>query len=98
MILTDNQIPESKYYTWKDIRPHNNIQSLWVVLNNNVYDLTNIINQETNWEYKKNLMQWAGKDISHFFKGNNQKYNWRLPGKENSTIMLPGFREFLPKV
>ena len=31
---------EKQYYTWEEVREHNNEESMWVVADNKVYDVT----------------------------------------------------------
>ena len=98
MILRREDIEKSTYYTHEDIRPHNNISKLWVILQNKVFDLTSVAQNETDWQSKKNILDWAGKDISHMFKDGRPRINWGIPSSSKNSLLLPGFQQFLPEV
>jgi cytochrome b5 len=40
MGLGENSNIQERCLTWNDVKTHNNREDLWLVINNNVYDLT----------------------------------------------------------
>jgi cytochrome b involved in lipid metabolism len=54
-----------KGYTMEEIKKHNNAESLWTVLNGNVYDLTCYLDYHPGGE--KKLLMGAGKDCTSLF-------------------------------
>jgi cytochrome b involved in lipid metabolism len=54
-----------KGYTMQEIKQHNNKDSLWTVLNGNVYDLTSYLDYHPGGE--KKLLQGAGRDCTSLF-------------------------------
>ena len=61
-----------KGYTMEEIKKHNTADSLWTVLNGNVYDLTSYLDYHPGGV--KKLMQGAGRDCTSLFgKYNNNR-------------------------
>jgi predicted heme/steroid binding protein len=54
-----------KGYTMEEIKKHNSKESLWTVLNGNVYDLTTYLDYHPGGE--KKLLQGAGRDCTSLF-------------------------------
>jgi cytochrome b involved in lipid metabolism len=54
-----------KGYTMEELRKHDNAESLWTVLNGNVYDLTMYLDYHPGGA--KKLLQGAGKDCTSLF-------------------------------
>lgn len=52
----------SKQYTLDDVKSHNTADSLWVVLNDKVYDITSFLKQHPGGE--KPLLKYAGTDAT----------------------------------
>lgn len=52
-------------YTLDEVSKHNTKDSLWVVMNNNVYDLTSFLEQHPGGE--KPLLKYAGTDVTEKF-------------------------------
>ena len=85
-----------KYFTQSDVKRHNNAASLWVILDDDVFDLTQVAETETDFGKRRQLLDLAGKDVSHFFRDKQQRPDWKAPSGLNCQKLLPAFRQFLP--
>ena len=56
-----------RYYTPKDVQLHNQATDCWVVLFQNVFNLTTLIQQNIEKKECEPLIQNSGKDISYWF-------------------------------
>lgn len=57
---------ETKQYTLAEVKKHIDTQSSWVVIHNNVYDLTEFLNEHPGGE--EVLLEQAGRDASEAFE------------------------------
>ncbi|XP_022900436.1 cytochrome b5 [Onthophagus taurus] len=55
-----------KEYTREEVKSHNNNQSTWLIIHNNVYDATPFLNEHPGGE--EVLLEQAGKDASEAFE------------------------------
>ncbi|GJQ83587.1 cytb5 [Trypoxylus dichotomus] len=55
-----------KKYNWKDIKNHNSESSAWIVIHNNVYDVTQYLIQHPGG--KEILLENAGTDCTEMFE------------------------------
>ena len=65
-----NQIfakPSSQYFTAEDVAWHSNCRSLWVSLFSSVFDLTELVEQNSGKNCVLQLLRFAGTDITHLF-------------------------------
>ncbi|EEZ98523.1 cytochrome b5 [Tribolium castaneum] len=53
-------------YSFADVKKHNDNQSTWIVIHNNVYDVTEFLNEHPGGE--EVLLEQAGKDGSEAFE------------------------------
>lgn len=59
-------IKRRRYYTPDEVKQHNSPNDCWIVIFNEVFDLTELIQQ--NYSYLTDpIIKEAGKDISHWF-------------------------------
>ena len=67
-IAHPSQAPEARLptYSWDEIRRHAGSDSLWVVLDGEVYDVTGWQNEHPGGSGR--LLEWAGKDASQAFR------------------------------
>ncbi|CAH1119119.1 unnamed protein product [Phaedon cochleariae] len=56
----------AKQYSLSDIKTHNDNKSTWIVIHNNVYDVTNFLNEHPGGE--EVLLNNAGKEASENFE------------------------------
>ena len=66
-------------YNWSEISKHNNIKSCWIVANNNVYDVTEFINQHP--AGSKCILKNAGKDCTTDFKFHSNNAQFKIWNK-----------------
>ncbi|QKF93574.1 cytochrome b5-like protein [Fadolivirus algeromassiliense] len=76
-----NQLPE---YTLDEIATHNTEKSLWLIVNDYIYDVTEFINHHPGGA--KPFLNGAGKDVTTYF--NNVK-------KHGKSETLPDFMKTL---
>lgn len=67
--LNECQGLKVKYYLTDEIILHNKIDDIWIVINGIVLDLTNLFRENKNILLRE-LLVYAGRDISHFFDEN----------------------------
>lgn len=65
--FTVKEYKKRRYYTPKDVEPHISSGDLWVVIFGEVYDLTPLIQKNIASPLCQPLIDFGGKDISHFF-------------------------------
>lgn len=58
---------KTRFYTPKDVGPHNSTGDLWVVIFGEVFDLTPLIQINIKSPLCQPLIDFGGKDVSHFF-------------------------------
>lgn len=73
---------ELKKYTLEEVEAHNNINDCWLVINNNVYDITEFIPQHPGG---KRILSGCGKDATDYFQGQD------IHREENAAQYLPEF-------
>jgi len=57
---------ENKRYSYEEIKKHNDNHSTWIVIHNDVYDVTKFLNEHPGGE--EVLLEQAGKDASDAFE------------------------------
>lgn len=57
---------KQRYYTSDEVKRHNSANDCWISIFNDIYDLTNLI-QENYSKYTEPIIKCAGTDISHWF-------------------------------
>ena len=58
---------KKRYYTWADIECHGFAYDLWVVVFGKVLDLTPLVQKHIKSSLCQPIIDFAGKDISHWF-------------------------------
>lgn len=53
-----------QYYSWEDVKEHTSDDSMWVVANNNVYDVTDFWKRHPGGSYL--IKSKAGTDVTKF--------------------------------
>ena len=62
-------IKHRRYYTPSEVKQHNTPNDCWIVIFNDVYDLTELIQKNYSKEIEP-IIKSAGSDISHWFDKN----------------------------
>lgn len=74
------------YYTWADIEPHCFTHDLWVVLFDKVLDLTELVQLNIDSPLCQPLIDFAGKDISHWFNQKTKEPKTRIDPETARTV------------
>ena len=53
------------YYTLEEVSLHNTEDDIWIIINGNVYDITDFIHEHPGG--RDILLSFAGEDVSEFF-------------------------------
>ena len=71
------------YYPWDEIKKHNKINDAWIVANDNVYNVTNFINNHPGGKNAiiKNLGKDCSKDFNFHTKNGKKEWNKYKIGK-----------------
>lgn len=69
---------KKRYYTWKDIEGHCFAHDLWVVLFGKVLDLTELIQANIHSPLCQPLIDFGGKDVSHWFHSKTKEPKTRI--------------------
>ena len=78
-------------YTWKEVATHNNRESCWIVIRENVYDVTKFLKYHPGGFDK--LMQVAGTDATELFEQQKHSNNAKKERKAYriGTVDKPNF-------
>jgi hypothetical protein len=69
---------KKRFYTWADIEPHSFAHDLWVVLFGKVLDLTELVQSHVASPLCQPLIDFAGKDVSHWFAAKSREPKTRV--------------------
>lgn len=84
---------KKRYYTWADIEPHSFSHDLWVVLFGRVLDLTELVQSNIHSPLCQPLIDFAGKDVSHWFNSNTKEPKTRVdPNSARRVFYCPNGR------
>lgn len=77
---------KKRYYTWADIEPHSFAYDLWVVLFGQVLDLTELVQRNIHSPLTQPLIDFAGKDITHWFNPKTHEPRTKVDSESGRTV------------
>lgn len=77
---------KKRYYTLSDIEPHSFAYDLWVVLFGKVLDLTEFVQTNIHSPLCQPLIDFAGKDITHWFSPKTKEPRTKIDAETGRQI------------